>query len=96
MARAKQTGRSEARRRYRQTTGQDAANEELAELEADAPSPGDAQAGSRLDRPAGTAERSAGDHGRVPAAYRPAHIRGRPRAAPEAAPALVVPGSDRR
>ncbi len=75
MARAKQTGRSEARRRYRQTAGQDGAMEELAELEADAPSSNRGR--QEPARPARQAQPSGrpGIMASFRTAYRPAHIR---------------------
>lgn len=75
MARAKQTGRSEARRRYRQAVSQDAATEGLEELEDEAPvaergKPAPARA-PRSPQPAGRPGITASFR----AAYRPANLR---------------------
>lgn len=75
MARAKQTGRAEARRRYRQTTSQDGAPEELDDLEADAPPAGRGrQEPARAAHPVPSSGRP-GIMASFRKAYRPANIR---------------------
>ena len=75
MARAKQTDRAEARRRYRQTTSQDGAPEELDDLEAEAPPAGRGrQAPARPARPVAPSGRP-GVMAAFRTAYRPANIR---------------------
>lgn len=75
MARAKQTGRAEARRRYRQATSQDASAEEFDELDADAPATDRTR--QEPARPARQPQPSGrpGVMASFRAAYRPANLR---------------------